>query len=106
MSFFILFGKQDFDSNYQMQDPNVLPSTKEITHKPAICNEHAFYCPNCKNLTVAPIKRKEFITVFFIPVFPIYWGKQLHCAVCNWRQDFSTEAELLKVKNETIRILN
>ncbi|KAL6927144.1 hypothetical protein ACO0SA_003434 [Hanseniaspora valbyensis] len=106
MSFFILFGKQDYDSKFQVNDPNVLPSIKDINRKPAICNEHAYYCPNCKNLTVEPIKRKEFITIFFIPVVPLYWGKQLHCTVCNWRQDFSNEQELQKVKYETINMLS
>ena len=106
MSFFILIGKKDFDSHYEVKDTSILPSVKEINKKPSICNDQCFYCPNCKNLSVQPIKRKEFITLFFIPVLPIYWGKQLKCPVCNWRQDFSKEEELNIVKGKTIEALS
>lgn len=49
---------------------------------------------------MGPVKRKEFISIWFIPVFPIYWGKQLRCPICNWRQDFKNTDQLDKVVNE------
>ena len=90
MSFFILFGKQDYDSDYQVQDKSVLLEN----------TNGCYYCPNCHNYSVKPIKRKEFFTVWFIPFFPLFWGKQLHCNICNWRQDFSNEEQLRKIKNQ------
>ncbi|QLG70381.1 hypothetical protein HG535_0A03200 [Zygotorulaspora mrakii] len=61
---------------------------------------NAIYCPNCHNRSVGPVKRKEFISIWFIPLFPIYWGKQLRCPICNWRQDFKNKAQLEKVLRE------
>ncbi|CCF59528.1 hypothetical protein KAFR_0H01180 [Kazachstania africana CBS 2517] len=58
------------------------------------------YCPNCHNLSVEPVKRREFFQIWFIPIVPIYWGKQIRCSICNWRQDFKTDEELNKVVNE------
>ncbi|CDR46464.1 CYFA0S23e01244g1_1 [Cyberlindnera fabianii] len=47
-------------------------------------------CPNCHNNSVHAIKRREFFTIWFIPLVPMYWGKQLACTICTWRQDVST----------------
>ncbi|CAR29620.1 hypothetical protein ZYGR_0AD03030 [Zygosaccharomyces rouxii] len=57
--------------------------------------KHAgLFCPHCHNNSVSPIKRREFFTVWFIPLIPLHWGKQLHCNICGWRQDFSNDAQL------------
>lgn len=48
-------------------------------------------CPNCHNPSVVPIKRKEFICIWFVPMIPVYWGKQLKCNICTWRQDIKTQ---------------
>ncbi|CCK71509.1 uncharacterized protein KNAG_0H00940 [Huiozyma naganishii CBS 8797] len=79
----LICGAQNFDSNY---DSN-----------PA---HQGLYCPKCHNFSVAPIKRKEFFTFWYIPIIPLYWGKQLRCNICNWRQDFKNEEELNRVVNE------
>lgn len=47
-------------------------------------------CPNCHNRTVGPVKKKEFFTVWFIPLIPFFWGKQLRCTTCTWRQDIKS----------------
>ncbi|AQZ18121.1 YBL029C-A [Zygosaccharomyces parabailii] len=74
---------------------------------PIICGTHnwdrpydsnpkhgSLYCPHCHNNSVSPIKRREFFTVWFVPLVPIHWGKQLRCNICNWRQDFSNDSQL------------
>ncbi|CCC67645.1 hypothetical protein NCAS_0A10870 [Naumovozyma castellii] len=70
---------------------------KEYDQTPAHNN---IYCPNCHNFSVRPIKRREFFAVYWVPIVPLYWGKQLHCPICNWRQDFKNQAELDKVLTE------
>lgn len=76
----LICGMQHYDSNY---DNN--PEHNNL------------YCPNCHNFSVTPIKRKEFFAIYFVPIVPIYWGKQLHCSICNWRQDFKNTEQLNKV---------
>lgn len=66
----LIFGKKDIDSRIDGY-PNNLP------------------CPNCHNQSVEPVKRKEFISFWFVPVIPMYWGKQLKCNICTWRQDIN-----------------
>ncbi|CAI4054782.1 hypothetical protein N7582_000165 [Saccharomyces uvarum] len=84
MSFIpIICGMRSFDSSYDS-----VPAHQNL------------YCPNCHNHSVSPIKRKEFFTVWFIPLLPVFWGKQLHCSICNWRQDFKNEEQLNKVVQE------
>ncbi|CDO92577.1 unnamed protein product [Kluyveromyces dobzhanskii CBS 2104] len=83
----IIFGKKDWDSNH-----------------PLASQYGGIYCPNCHNFQVTPVKRREFISFWFIPVFPIFWGNQLHCPVCNWRQDFKTEDQLKKVQKEQQKV--
>lgn len=61
---------------------------------------NSIYCPNCHNNSVGPVKRREFITIWFVPLFPIYWGKQLRCPICQWRQDFKNREQLDKVLRE------
>ncbi|SCW03689.1 LAFE_0G16050g1_1 [Lachancea fermentati] len=79
----IICGKRDWDVEYaQSQEYN------------------AIYCPNCHNYKVRPVKRREFITIWFIPVMPFFWGKQLVCPICNWRQDFKSDEQLKKVLRE------
>ncbi|ODQ60216.1 hypothetical protein WICANDRAFT_30791 [Wickerhamomyces anomalus NRRL Y-366-8] len=68
----IIFGKKDMDSRIDGY-PNNLP------------------CPNCHNQSVEPVKRKEFISFWWIPLIPMYWGKQLKCNTCSWRQDVNKE---------------
>lgn len=58
------------------------------------------YCPHCHNYSVQPVKRREFFTVWFVPLVPLRWGNQLHCTICNWRQDFSSKDQLEKVINQ------
>ncbi|KAF8243522.1 hypothetical protein K440DRAFT_589525 [Wilcoxina mikolae CBS 423.85] len=48
-------------------------------------------CPNCHNASVTPIKRRTFFTFCFIPIFPIAWGKELRCSICNYHQSTTTE---------------
>ncbi|CAI1807773.1 hypothetical protein SEUBUCD646_0B00920 [Saccharomyces eubayanus] len=79
----IVCGTRSFDSSYDS-----VPAHQNL------------YCPNCHNFSVCPIKRKEFFTVWFIPLLPVFWGKQLHCPICNWRQDFKNEEQLNKVIQE------
>lgn len=86
MSFFclpIVCGTRQWDKPYD-PDPRL----------------NSIYCPNCHNNSVGPVKRREFITLWFIPLFPIYWGKQLRCPICQWRQDFKNREQLQKVVNE------
>jgi len=73
MSFIpLIFGKKDMDSKLSGY-PNNLP------------------CPNCHNASVEPVKRKEFISFWWIPIIPMYFGKQLKCNICSWRQDVNKE---------------
>ncbi|AHY74457.1 AQG_2a_G0001890.mRNA.1.CDS.1 [Saccharomyces cerevisiae] len=84
MSFIpIVCGMKSFDSSY-----DTVPGHQNL------------YCPNCHNYSVGPIKRKEFFTIWFIPLVPVFWGKQLHCPICNWRQDFKNDEQLNKVIQE------
>lgn len=76
----IICGTKDFNSAYDNNPKHT-----------------GLYCPNCHNNSVTPIKRKEFFTFYFIPLVPVHWGKQLRCSICNWRQDFTSAAELDKV---------
>ncbi|CAG59077.1 uncharacterized protein GVI51_F03817 [Nakaseomyces glabratus] len=55
------------------------------------------YCPHCHNYSVQPVKRRQFFSVWFIPLVPLHVGKQLHCNICNWRQDFHSKEQLEKV---------
>lgn len=52
------------------------------------------YCPHCHNYSVAPVKSKEFFTVYYVPLVPVHWGKQLRCSICSWKQSFASPAEL------------
>ncbi|CEP63821.1 uncharacterized protein LALA0_S09e03268g [Lachancea lanzarotensis] len=79
----IVCGKKDWDKQYDQ-------STQYSS----------LYCPNCHNFNVHPVKRREFISIWFIPVFPIFIGKQLVCPTCNWRQDFKNDEQLQKVVRE------
>lgn len=79
----IICGKTDWDKEYAQ--------TAQYS---------SLYCPNCHNYSVRPLKRKEFIAIWFIPVFPIFWGKQLVCPICNWRQEFKNDEQLQKVVHE------
>ncbi|QLL32888.1 hypothetical protein HG536_0D04100 [Torulaspora globosa] len=84
MSFFcipIVCGVTQWDKQY---DPQV----------------YSIYCPNCHNYSVGPVKRREFISIWFIPLFPIYWGNQLRCPICQWRQDFKSREQLDRVVRE------
>ena len=83
----IIFGKKDWDAKSPFEE-----------------QYHGIYCPNCHNFQVRPVKRREFISFWFIPVLPIFWGNQLLCPICNWRQDFKTEDQLRKVMNEQLRV--
>ncbi|KAH3903146.1 uncharacterized protein SCDLUD_000759 [Saccharomycodes ludwigii] len=83
----IIFGKKDWDNEYDLG-----PKYKN------------FYCPNCHNYCVKPVKRREFISIWFIPIFPMYFGKQLMCPICNWRQDFKDQSQLDKVAAEQVII--
>lgn len=78
MSLFVplLFGLKDFDKDI---------SSDELPRN--------LMCPHCHNNSVSPIKRREFFTVWFVPLIPIYWGKQLKCSICNWRQDIKKDEE-------------
>lgn len=53
---------------------------------------HNLYCPHCHNNSVQPIKHKRFVTVFFVPIVPIRWCKQLKCQICNYTRDVSRKA--------------
>ncbi|SCU84557.1 LADA_0D02388g1_1 [Lachancea dasiensis] len=83
----IVFGKKDWDKEYEQS-----------------AQYNSLYCPNCHNYSVRPVKRREFIAFWFIPLFPIFFGKQLVCPVCNWRQDFKNEEQLQKVVREQANI--
>lgn len=85
----IFCGKQNYDSTYDSNPQH-----------------NSLYCPKCHNNSVSPIKRKEFFALYFIPIIPLYWGKQLRCSICDWRQDFKNESELEKVVNEQSNIQN
>ncbi|CCD22698.1 uncharacterized protein NDAI_0A05430 [Naumovozyma dairenensis CBS 421] len=67
---------------------------KEYDNNP---NHKSIYCPNCHNFSVRPIKRREFVSLWWVPIVPLYWGKQLHCPICNWRQDFKNDEQLQKI---------
>lgn len=57
MSFIpIVCGMKSFDSSY-----DTVPGHQNL------------YCPNCHNYSVGPIKRKEFFTIWFIPLVPVFW---------------------------------
>ncbi|AAS52863.1 AER182Wp [Eremothecium gossypii ATCC 10895] len=58
------------------------------------------YCPRCQSFAVSPVKRREFVTLLWVPFVPLYWGNQLRCAACGWRQDFKSQAQLEKVRAE------
>ncbi|CEP24611.1 unnamed protein product [Cyberlindnera jadinii] len=68
MFMFFLFGTKNFTSHMDGYPNNL-------------------QCPNCHNNSVEPVKEKEFISVWFVPIIPIYWGKQLKCRICSWTQD-------------------
>lgn len=94
----IVCGMNHYDSQYT---PKSTTNKGEAELPPLQPYQYqTLYCPHCHNNSVHPIKRKEFFTIWFIPLVPIYWGKQLRCNICNWAQDFKDEAQLRKVINE------
>ncbi|CCE61456.1 hypothetical protein TPHA_0A03800 [Tetrapisispora phaffii CBS 4417] len=105
----IICGMNNYDSNYKPK----LQSTKKKNGEQPIdlpplqpSDYENLYCPNCHNYSARPIKRRQFFTVWFIPILPVYWGKQVKCTICNWRQDFKDEAQLRKIVNEQKNIRN
>ncbi|AMD18720.1 HBL182Wp [Eremothecium sinecaudum] len=72
--------------------------------KPYAGNEagryNELYCPSCRSYSVYPVKKREFVTVLFVPIIPLYWGNQLCCRVCRWNQDFDSQQQLDKVLME------
>ncbi|AET41259.1 uncharacterized protein Ecym_7439 [Eremothecium cymbalariae DBVPG len=85
----LFFGKRDWDKPYR-KDPE-----GRYGH---------VYCPNCRNFSVGPVCRREFVTLCMVPLIPLYWGQQLRCGVCNWRQDFKNTEQLEKVLVEQTRL--
>lgn len=67
----IFCGIQSYDSNLSDQ----------------FTNSSGLTCPNCHNQSVHLIKKRQFFTIWFVPVLPIYWGKQIKCDICSWDQD-------------------
>lgn len=41
------------------------------------------YCGRCHNQLAHAIRSINTITLFFIPVLPFYWSKQLRCTICG-----------------------
>ncbi|KAG5355159.1 UPF0768 protein [Yarrowia sp. B02] len=51
-----------------------------------------YYCPNCHNVSCEARKRREFITLCFVPVIPIHWSNEIKCTICNWSKGVNEES--------------
>ncbi|RPA85050.1 hypothetical protein BJ508DRAFT_12461 [Ascobolus immersus RN42] len=85
MFFFFTCGSQDFSSQL-----------KGYEHMRIVC-------PRCHNVSVSPIKKRNFFTFCFIPIFPIAWGEELRCGICGYHQKTS-ENELQQIQNQQGRV--
>ncbi|GMG39445.1 unnamed protein product [Ambrosiozyma monospora] len=48
-------------------------------------------CPNCHNVSVHAIRHYRYVTVFFIPILPFSWYKELRCDICGCEQPLRDE---------------
>ncbi|AOW01012.1 hypothetical protein B0I72DRAFT_140213 [Yarrowia lipolytica] len=51
-----------------------------------------YYCPNCHNMSCEARKRREFITLCFVPIIPIHWSNEIKCTICNWSKGVNEES--------------
>ncbi|TGZ83521.1 hypothetical protein EX30DRAFT_368872 [Ascodesmis nigricans] len=79
MFFFFTVGTQDFSGRLKGYEDMVLQ------------------CRRCTRNSVVPIKRRNFFTFCFIPIFPIKWTEELRCGECNYHQK-TTKAELDEIR--------
>lgn len=64
----------------------------------------ACYCGRCHNHSVFGVKSSNWVTLFFVPVIPFYFGKKLQCNICGASADLDAGGlERLK-KGEPIAI--
>ncbi|EDO17023.1 hypothetical protein Kpol_1065p39 [Vanderwaltozyma polyspora DSM 70294] len=84
----IVCGISHYDSNYKPKKGNMdrkAPPITDFTH---------IYCPKCRNYSAKPVKRRDFFSVFFVPILPVYFGKQIRCTICNWKYRFQSDQDL------------
>ncbi|ESW98894.1 hypothetical protein HPODL_05273 [Ogataea parapolymorpha DL-1] len=65
MFFFFLFGAKSFKKELKQYDG------KRV------------YCPRCHNISMQYVRNWNFITVFFVPIIPFSFYKELYCPICG-----------------------
>ncbi|OWB75846.1 hypothetical protein B5S31_g5892 [[Candida] boidinii] len=79
MFFFIMIGRIDF----------TVKKLKELR----------FYCPHCHNVSMKLVKHLEFISIFFIPILPVYYKKELKCEICRYSKELGKD-EIKRIEKE------
>ncbi|CCH62877.1 hypothetical protein TBLA_0I02190 [Henningerozyma blattae CBS 6284] len=76
------------------RDTNYIPKKKKDQEVLSAGEYQGLYCPHCHNYSVSPIKNRKVFELYFIPLIPFKAHKQLHCSICNWRQNVNSDYEL------------
>lgn len=64
----------------------------------------ACYCGRCHNQSAFGVKSSNWVTLFFIPVVPFYFGKRIKCNICGASGDIDSEAERRLASGQPIAI--
>lgn len=62
------------------------------------------YCGRCHNQSAFGVKSSNWVTLFFIPVVPFYFGKKIVCNICGASGDLDSEGERRLASGQPIAI--
>lgn len=62
------------------------------------------YCGRCHNQSAFAVRSSNWVTLFFIPVLPFYFGKKLRCNICGASGNLDTEAQRRLASGQPVSI--